>query len=87
MRKPKRKFTDKDAVMYLSPYNTMNIVAAVDESLSKRGDIRYVVVDTDTHDILDDADGKGYETPLEAHFAWRYKKGNHDEKESKTQTA
>lgn len=42
-------------------------------SLSKMYDRRYVVVDTDTGEILDDAQGYGYKSRQKAHAAWSYK--------------
>lgn len=34
---------------------------------------RFMVIDTDTGEILDDAQGYGYKTAQKAHAAWNYK--------------
>ena len=43
------------------------------QTLSKQYDPRYVVVDTETGEILDDAQGYGYKTAQNAMRAWAYK--------------
>ena len=43
------------------------------EALSSQYDTRYVVVDKDTGEVLDDAQGYGYKTARGAHAAWAYK--------------
>lgn len=40
----------------------------------KTGETRYIVVDTDTGEILDDARGHGYLSRMEAEAAWELKK-------------
>lgn len=41
--------------------------------LSKLGDDRYVIVDAETGEIIDDAQGYGYKSPQKAHASWSYK--------------
>lgn len=43
------------------------------EELSSRYESRFVVVDAQTGDLLDDAQGYGYRSNEKAHAAWRYK--------------
>lgn len=50
-----------------------NIAVIKSEDLSRQYDIRYVVVDKDTGEVLDDAQGYGYKTAQKAHVAWAYK--------------
>ena len=44
-----------------------------DEALSRDGDIRYVITDAESGDVLDDANGYGYKSEQKAMNAWRYK--------------
>ena len=41
--------------------------------LSKDFDDRFVIIDKDTGELLDDAQGYGYKTAQKAHAAWSYK--------------
>ena len=41
--------------------------------LSRGADKRYIIVNPDTGEILDDAQGYGYKSPQKAHAAWAYK--------------
>ncbi len=50
-----------------------NIEVVLSEPLSDRYDKRYVVVDTESGEILDDAQGYGYKTVQGAYKAWAYK--------------
>lgn len=50
-----------------------NIAVVLSDTLSQEYDKRYVVIDKDTGDILDDAQGYGYKTAQKAHAAWAYK--------------
>jgi hypothetical protein len=50
-----------------------NISVVVDENLSKPYKKRFVVVDNETGEVLDDAQGYGYKTAQKAHVAWAYK--------------
>ena len=43
------------------------------EKLSNEYDRRYVVIDKDTGEILDDAQGYGYKSAQKAHAAYAYK--------------
>lgn len=45
----------------------------VSKQLSDKWDIRYVVVDSETGQVLDNAQGYGYKTAQKAHAAWAYK--------------
>ena len=51
----------------------MEIEVLKSESLSKPYDDRYVIVDIDTGEIIDDAQGYGYKSKQNAFAAWRYK--------------
>ena len=50
----------------------MNVKAVESQVLSKK-DKRFVVIDQDTGEILDDAQGWGYKSAVNAHRAWAYK--------------
>ncbi len=50
-----------------------DIIAIRSEILSAKQDDRYVIVDKETGEILDDAQGYGYKTPQKAHAAYAYK--------------
>lgn len=50
-----------------------NIKAICSPSLSNIYEKRYVIVDKDTGEVLDDAQGYGYKTPQKAYAAWSYK--------------
>lgn len=43
------------------------------QTLSKRFESRYVIIDEETGEILDNANGYGYKTAQAAHKAWAYK--------------
>ena len=56
------------------------------KELSTYNDNRYVIVDSETNEIIDDAQGYGYKTPRNAHAAYAYKnrdKSKDAEKEAK----
>ena len=50
-----------------------NIAVIESEKLSGKYDKRYVVVDKDTGEVLDDAQGYGYKSAQKAHAAYAYK--------------
>lgn len=50
-----------------------NIAVVEAPNLSHPYDKRYVVVDKDTGEVLDDAQGYGYKSPQKAHAAYAYK--------------
>lgn len=50
-----------------------NIGVIKSEALSSQYDARFVVVDKDSGEVLDDAQGYGYKTARGAHAAWAYK--------------
>lgn len=50
-----------------------NVRVVKSESLSKPYEWRFVVVDVDTGEILDNAQGYGYKTKQKAMAAWNYK--------------
>lgn len=50
-----------------------NIAIIESEKLSSPYDKRYVVIDKDTGEILDDAQGYGYKSVQKAHAAYAYK--------------
>jgi len=48
------------------------IFALEENSLSRNGEKRFVIVDRETGEILDDAQGYGYKTPQKAYAAFYY---------------
>ena len=50
-----------------------NIAVILSETLSREYDRRYVVIDKDTGEVLDDAQGYGYKSIPKAHAAYAYK--------------
>ena len=50
-----------------------DIVAKLSERLSSSYDKRYVIVNTSTGEILDDAQGYGYRSPQKAYAGYAYK--------------
>ena len=57
-----------------------NIKAIKSEVLSSRRSERYVIVDTETGEILDDAQGFGYKSASKAYAAFNYKNKSDKEK-------
>ena len=57
-----------------------NIKAIKSEVLSSRRSDRYVIVDTETGEILDDAQGFGYKSAPKAYAAYNYKNKSDKEK-------
>ena len=51
----------------------VNYIVAKSAKLSKRYEPRYVIVDEETGEILDNANGYGYKTRQAAHKSWAYK--------------
>ena len=49
-----------------------NIKAVESPTLSQYYEPRYVIIDEDTGEILDDAQGYGYKSKQKAHAAWAY---------------
>lgn len=62
-----------------------NITVIKDESLSSEYDKRYVVIDKDTGEILDNAQGYGYKSVQKAYAAYGYK--NRDKSKDKEKAA
>lgn len=50
-----------------------NFVAVRSESLSKPGDVRYILLDRQTRNVIDDAGGRGYKSPEAAHKSYAFK--------------
>lgn len=50
-----------------------NIIAVEDDVLSDVYDRRYVIINKETGEILDDAQGYGYKSPQKAYAAYNYK--------------
>lgn len=57
-----------------------NVKAIKSEVLSSRRSERYVIVDTETGEILDDAQGFGYKSAPKAYAAYSYKNKSDKEK-------
>lgn len=49
------------------------VEAVYSEKLSKKGDKRFVIIDKETKEVLDDAQGWGYKNPRNAYAAYAYK--------------
>ena len=62
-----------------------NIKVIKSEALSRPYDMRFVVVDKDTGEVLDDAQGYGYKTARGAHVAWSYKTRDKSKDKEKAQ--
>lgn len=54
------------------------------ESLSKDGEKRYVIVDPETGEILDDAQGYGFRSKRNAYAAYTHKQHNSHLKEERS---
>lgn len=54
----------------------MNIKVVESPRLSKQYDKRYEIVNADTGEVLDDAQGYGYKDIRGAYAAWGYKHGD-----------
>lgn len=59
----------------------VNYIITKSASLSKRYEPRYVIVDEETGEILDDANDYGYKTVQAAHKGWTYKSKPKEEKD------
>lgn len=62
-----------------------NVDVVKSEVLSSNYDIRYVVVDKDTGEVLDNAQGYGYRTVQAAYKAWAYKTRDRSKDKEKAQ--
>lgn len=62
-----------------------NVDVVKSEALSDNYDIRYVVVDKDTGEVLDNAQGYGYRTVQAAYKAWAYKTRDRSKDKEKAQ--
>ena len=62
-----------------------NITVIEDKSLSKQYEKRYIVIDEDTGEILDDAQGYGYKSVQKAYAAYNYK--NRDKSKDREKAA
>lgn len=58
-----------------------NYIVAKSAKLSKHYEPRYIIVDEETGEILDDANGYGYKTKQAAHKGWAYKSKPKEEKD------
>lgn len=65
--------------------NKRKVIAVIDKTLSKPWDTRYVIVDNETGEILDNAQGYGYKTAQGAHAAWGYKTRDRSKDKEKEQ--
>lgn len=52
---------------------SQKVIAIEDKKLSKGYDRRYIIVDKETGEVLDDAQGYGYKSPQKAYAAYSYK--------------
>ena len=62
-----------------------NIEVIPSEVLSSEYDRRYIVIDKDSGEVLDDAQGYGYKTARGAHAAWAYKTRDKSKDKAKAQ--
>ena len=51
----------------------MDILVVESKELSRFDNVRYVIVDSDSGELLDDAQGYGYKSKKKAYAAWAYK--------------
>ena len=58
-----------------------NYIVTKSAKLSKHYEPRYIIVDEETGEILDDANGYGYKTKQAAHKGWAYKSKPKKEKD------
>ena len=58
-----------------------NITVIQDETLSNGEEKRYIVVDQETGEVLDDAQGYGFRTKRKAYAAYTYKIHNQPKEE------
>jgi len=63
----------------------MNIDVIYSEILSGHGDSRYIIVDKDTGEIIDDAQGYGYKSKQGAYAAYSYKNRDRSKDDVKAQ--
>ena len=49
-------------------------IAVRSATLSKPGDARFVIMDRQSREILDDANGRGYKSPTAAHASFDFKR-------------
>lgn len=49
-------------------------IAIISEKLSKPHDTRYILINRETREIVDDGIGRGYKSPQAAHRSFVYKK-------------
>ena len=65
----------------------MSIIAEVlaSESLSKEGEKRYIIIDKETGEVLDDAQGYGFRSRRKAYAAYTYKQHNSDVKKERSE--
>lgn len=50
-----------------------DLIAVRSVSLSRPNDERFVLIDRNTRDVVDDAHGHGYKTPNAAHASYAFK--------------
>ena len=62
-----------------------NVDVVKNEALSDNYDIRYVVVDKETGEVLDNAQGYWYRTVQAAYKAWAYKTRDRSKDKEKAQ--
>ena len=62
-----------------------NIIVVKSECLSSYSDERYIIVDPETGEILDDAQGYGYKSKRNAYACWTWKTRDKSKDEDKTQ--
>lgn len=61
------------------------VSAVVSQTHSKDWDTRYVIVDDETGEVLDDAQGYGYKSARGAYAAWAYKNRDKSKDKAKAQ--
>lgn len=57
----------------MSETKKRNVKVVESKTLSSRYDRRFVIVDEETENVLDDAQGYGYKSKQKAMAAWSYK--------------
>ena len=61
-------------------------IAVVSEQLSKPGDTRYVIINRQTREVVDNGMGRGYKSPQAAHKSFAFKQRRRQRGQAARQT-
>lgn len=56
-------------------------IAIISERLSKPGDTRYIIIDRESRQVMDDGMGHGYKSPQSAHKSFAFKQRRRQQRE------